>query len=101
MGDKVGRLLGSMINIFLSVLVGALVFALVGWKFPETMQTLLLNGGWVEDQIDTAGLPAQMNIWVIFLIQSEQIVFLGFVIISRMILAVLGSGLARTFGLAR
>jgi hypothetical protein len=91
----VGRVLGGTVNIFLSLLLGAVVFATIGWQFPEAMQSLLQSGGWVEDKIDRSGLPAEMNIWVMFLIQSEQIVFMGFVIISRIFLALLFGGLGR------
>lgn len=96
-----GRVLVAAINIFLSLIFGAIVLVVVAIQFPEIFEVFLDGAGWVEDQITTTGLDPAYNNWVRFLIRDEQLVFLGFVIMIRILLALVFGGIASVLGIGR
>lgn len=98
LGDVVGRILGATFTIFFSVILGAVALAFVAVQAPDILQTLLNSAGWVEDRITGTGLDPTYNIWIEFLIDQRQIVFLGFVIVTRVILATIVSASAGLLG---
>ena len=82
-----GRVLAATANIFFSLLLGAVALAFVAVQFPEIMQVLLTWASWLADQITGTRLDPKYNVWVMFLIDERQLVFLGFVIVMRILLA--------------
>jgi hypothetical protein len=81
--------------------LGAAALAFVAVQFPGTMEALLDLGSWVTDELGSTGLDSKYNVWVKFLMNEQQIVFMGFVIIMRIILALIMAGLASMFGMNR
>ena len=96
-----GKVLAATANIFFSVVLGAIALALVAVESPNTMDMFLGWGSWVRDQVTTTNLEPKYNIWVKFLIADQQLVFLGFVIVTRIILSVITTGAARLLGFGR
>lgn len=83
------RLLFSVGNIFLSLVLGALLLALVGIYDPEMLSTML---GWARSLkalIVGTGLEPRYNIWLELLLEERQLLFMFFTIIARIILAIL------------
>ena len=93
-----GNILSATFTIFFSVILGAVALAFVAVQFPEVLQTLLNIAGSVEDQITGTGLDPTYNVWIEFLIDQRQIVFLAFVIVIRIILAAIVSAFAGMMG---
>jgi len=101
LGDKVVRITAATLNIFFSLLLGAIAMAFIAVQFPEFMESLLDSGSWATDKIGDTGLDAKYNVWVKFLLNEQQIVFMGFVIVMRIILAVLGAAIGSMLGIGR
>ena len=75
--------------------------AFIAVQFPEFMETLLDSGSWLTDEIGNTGLDAKYNVWVKFLLNEQQVVFMGFVILMRIILAIFGAAIGSMLGLNR
>ena len=94
-----GNILAATFTIFFSVILGAVALAFVAVQAPAILDALLNSAGWVDDRITGTGLDPAYNVWVQFLIDPTQIVFLGFVIVMRIILAIIVSAGANMMGL--
>ena len=92
------RLLMSTGNIFLSLVLGAVFLALVGYNYPETLSMML---GWARELkavIVGIGLDPKYNIWVELLLEERQLLFMGFTIFARIVLSIIGGLVALLFG---
>ncbi len=85
--------------IFLSLLLGAIALAYVGVEYPGLLDTMLDQASdfktWL---LAHSGLEDKYNVWVKFLIQEQQFVFMFFVIVMRLsllLLAAFATGLYR------
>ena len=83
------RVLAATANIFFSLLLGAIALAFVAVQWPGTMEHILNMASGVKDQLTNTGLASKYNVWIKFLIGEQQLVFMGFVIVTRIILAML------------
>jgi hypothetical protein len=95
-GDKpVLRIFLSTGNILLSLILGALMMALVAIYSPETLSLML---GWARSfkgLITGTGLSAKYNIWLELLLEERQLLFMGFTIFARILLGLLTIPLTR------
>lgn len=80
------RLLLSTGNIFLSLILGALMLALVGYNYPETLSEMLSWARELKVWITTRGLEPKYNIWLELLLEERQLLFMFFTIIARILL---------------
>jgi hypothetical protein len=78
-------------NIFVSLVLGALAMGLVWTLWPETLQSLFHWSSGVKAWIVNSGLEAKYNNFLWLLIEERQLVYLGFVMATRMLLAILAS----------
>lgn len=85
--------------IFLSLLMGAVALAYVGVEYPAVLNSMLDQASdfktWL---LSRSALEDKYNVWVKFLIQEQQFVFMFFVIVMRIALLLLvacASGLYR------
>jgi hypothetical protein len=83
------RVLIASANIFLSLIFGALCMGAIWYLAPEHMQQLFMYASGVKAWIVGLGLPAKYNNFLWFLIEEKQLVYMGFVMITRIALAVL------------
>lgn len=83
------RVLVAAGNIFFSLLLGAVALAFVAVQWPDAMVDLLNFATGVKDHLTNTGLASKYNVWIKFLIQEQQLVFMGFVIVTRILLAML------------
>jgi hypothetical protein len=89
------RLLLGTGTLFVSFVLGAIALVYVGIQAPGVLDVLL---GWArvtKDMITGAGLDPQYNIWVKFLLEEQQLVFMFFTIAARIVLALLTAPFAR------
>lgn len=88
------RLAFSIGTIFVSFVLGAIALVYVGVEAPGVLDVLL---GWarvVKDMITGSGLNEQYNIWVKFLLEEQQLVFMFFTIAARIVLALIAAPFA-------
>ncbi len=89
------RLLLSTGTIFLSLILGAIGVAIVGYNWPETLSMML---GWARDLksvITRSGLEPKYNIWVELLLEERQLLFMFFTIAARILLALIAAPFVR------
>lgn len=84
--------------IFLSMVLGAVALVFVSVQFPNVFELMLDGASWAETQIGSTGLDTRYNNWVRFLIGEEQLVFMSFTIVMRVVLAFLVTGVRGMFG---
>ncbi|MEM6548066.1 MAG: hypothetical protein AAF713_10025 [Pseudomonadota bacterium] len=98
------RIVEATLTIFLSLFLGALGLACCALYAPETLEVLQIGANHAKDDIlailTGLGTEAGVNVWVRFLVQDEQLVFIGFVIAMRIGLSVLFALLAGMVGMA-
>jgi len=86
-------------TIFLSVILGALVFAYMAVQFPDAMESVFAAAGYVRGlMVDSGLVPPRYNVWVMFLVAEQQLVFLGFVILMRILMAMVAGAVSNSFG---
>lgn len=87
------RVIESVFNIFFSLLFGAVALALCALYAPETLEALQIQANFFKDDIlvimTSLGTTANVNVWIRFLVQDEQLVFMGFVIVMRVLIALM------------
>ena len=83
------RVFFSIGNIVLSLILGAVLLALVGVHSPETLSSLLRWSHSVKEIITGTSLDPKYNVWIEFLLDDRQLVFMFFVVLARVILALI------------
>ena len=83
------RLFLSTGNIFLSLILGALMLALVGYNSPETLSEMLSWARSLKGWITSTGLEPKYNIWLELLLEERQLLFMFFTIIARILLFII------------
>jgi len=81
------RMLLSISNIVFSLVLGALLLAVVAIYSPETLSMML---GWARSfkaLITSTGLDPRYNIWLELLLEERQLLLMFFTVIARIILA--------------
>ena len=84
------RLLLGTSTLFVSFVLGAIALVYVGIQAPWVLDMML---GWartVKDLITGTALDQQYNIWVKFLLEEQQLVFMFFTIGARIVLGLIG-----------
>lgn len=84
------NLLITSATMFLSVILGAMMLALFGVYLPETLFVLFDWGDALADQVYHLNIDPQIMNVVRFLINGPQMVFLSFVILSRIVISLIG-----------
>ncbi|MBL8567373.1 MAG: hypothetical protein JNM89_16815 [Hyphomicrobiaceae bacterium] len=83
------RLLFSIGNVFVSLLLGAILFGFVFLRHPETMGSILDWASSFKSWLINRGISTEYNNWIRVLLEERQLVFMGFTIIARIALSVL------------
>ena len=81
------RVLLATSNVFVSLVLGALAMGAVWYLWPESIQQLFLWASSVKSWLVNRGLPPRYNNFLWFLIEERQLVYMGFVMATRMLLA--------------
>lgn len=83
------RILLSASNLLFSLILGAILMALVAIYSPETLSLLL---AWARDfkgLITGTGIAPRYNIWLELLLDERQLLFMGFTVFARILLGLL------------
>jgi hypothetical protein len=84
------RLLLGTSTIFLSLILGALALAFVGYESPETLSQMLAWARDLKGVLTNTGLDPKYNIWVELMLEERQLLFMFFTIGARIFLGILG-----------
>ena len=86
------NLLWISTTMFLSLILGAMAIALIGVYAPDTLSVLFDVGDGVADRVyHLEVLSSDVRNIIRFLITGPQMVFIGFVILARIIMSMIGS----------
>lgn len=89
------RLFFSLSSFALTMIIALIALAYTLINFPTTMRDLLAGAGRVRDQIALLGLPDSYMVWVDILLQPPQIVFIGYSILTRLVIEIIAYFLSR------
>ncbi len=81
--------------IFLSLILAAIALVYVGIEYPTALQGMLVQASHFKEALtdtNNTGLDVRYNVWVTFLLQEQQFVFMFFVIVMRVLLLLLFTG---------
>jgi hypothetical protein len=81
------RILFSTGNIFTSLVLGALAFGFVFIKFPGAMEQILNVAAGLKLWLTSRGVSPEYNNWIRVLLEERQLVFMGFTIVTRVLIA--------------
>lgn len=93
------RILLATSTIFFSLILGAILLAVVGYNYPELLSDML---GWARQLklfITSRGLAPHYNIWLELLLEERQLLFMAFVIAARICIAIFMAICAAILGL--
>lgn len=77
---------GNMITAFI---LAILTIIFLGLNYPSVISSSLRTARTVKDIITGSGLNPSYNVWLEFFLQEQQLVFIGYTIVMRMVLAIL------------
>ncbi|MCB1521304.1 MAG: hypothetical protein KDJ37_12115 [Hyphomicrobiaceae bacterium] len=83
------RILLSTGNIFVSLILGALLFGFVFLKYPETMSGILDWAASLKAWLIGLGISTEYNNWIRVLLEERQLVFMGFTVLARIALSII------------
>lgn len=83
------RLLFSIGNVFVSLVLGAILFGYVFLRHPETMGAILDWAAGFKAWLINRGITTEYNNWIRVLLEERQLVFMAFTIIARIALSIL------------
>ena len=75
---------GNMVTAFV---LAILTIIFLGLNYPPIISTSLRWARSAKDVITGTGLNPSYNVWLEFLLEDRQLVFIGYTIIMRMVLA--------------
>lgn len=81
------RVLLASTNIFVSLVVGALAMALVWIKYPHAIDLFFTWAGALKTWLTSRGISVEYNNFIRLLVEERQLVFMGFVVVTRIVLA--------------
>ena len=77
---------GNMVTAFV---LAILLIIFLGLNYPTAISTSLRWARTAKDVITGTGLNPSYNVWLEFLLEDRQLVFIGYTIIMRMVLALM------------
>lgn len=98
MNSILGRFLLSLGNVFSSLILGALALAIVWIYIPNLALRLFRWAATVRDWVVLANWPPQYEVALRFFVDERQIVYVGFVLASRIAMGLLFILFAKALG---
>lgn len=83
------RVLFATTNILISLVIGAVAMGVVWYLYPDVLESFFRSAAGIKAYLVNLGIPPQYNNFLMFLIEERQIVFMGFVVATRFVLALL------------
>jgi hypothetical protein len=92
------RILFSSFNFVLTLIVGAIAFAATAIEFPTLMRQLIEWAQGLPPYLSQVGLSDNYLVWTDILLSGDKLVLLGFVLVTRIVFAILGMVFGPLFG---
>ncbi len=80
------RVLGSVGSIVFSLIFGALLLVYVGVQWPSVLSASLRFAHGFKEVITGTSLDPHYNVWIEFLLDDRQLVFMLYVVVARVLL---------------
>ncbi len=88
---QVMRFFLSLSSFALTMILALVAFTYTAIHFPTTMRDFLAAAQHVRDQVSLLGLPDNYMVWVDIFLQPNQVALIGFSIVMRFAIGILGS----------
>jgi hypothetical protein len=85
------KLFFSLSAFAFTMVLALIAFTYTAIHFPTTMRDLLAGAKHVQEEISSLGLPDSYMVWVDIFLQPNQIVLVGFSIVMRLVIELVGS----------
>ncbi len=92
------RVIAATANIFFSLLLGAIALAFCAVLFPALVDSMINFASDIKNSVTSAGIPVKYNIWIKLIFKEESLVLMFFVIIMRILFALLVWGMSSMVG---
>ncbi|MCW5724219.1 MAG: hypothetical protein KIS81_04600 [Maricaulaceae bacterium] len=83
-----GSVAVATFTIFASFVLATIGIVFIGIQAPDVLNAMLDAGQVVERWLTGSDLPIRYNIWVRWLMTGQQLTFIFFVIIARILIAI-------------
>jgi hypothetical protein len=83
-------------SFFFTMILGAIAFAFTAMTYPTTMRHLMAGAEQLRNNLSTFGIPDTYMVWVDILLQGDNLVLMGFIVVARIFVALLGSLFSRS-----
>jgi hypothetical protein len=84
------RILFTSFSFVLTLIVGSLVFAFTALEFPAIMRDLIAYAQSLPGYLSNLGIGDRYLVWVDILLSGDKLVLLGFILVTRIIFAIVG-----------
>lgn len=81
----------------LTMVLGAIAFAATAIEFPTIMSQLIEGAQQLPAYLSTLGLSPSYQVWVNILLTGDKLVLLGFVFVTRIVIAIIVTALGPIF----
>jgi hypothetical protein len=88
----------SLGNVFFSLILGAVALGFFWFYFPEATLQLFRWAASIREGIVSGNWPARYEVVIRALVDERQIVYMGFVLATRIIVGILIALVSRMFG---
>lgn len=82
---------------FLTIVLGAIAFAATAIEFPTLMSQLIDWAQQLPAYLSTLGLSPSYQVWINILLTGDKLVLLGFVFVTRVIIAIVVTAIGPIF----
>jgi hypothetical protein len=82
------RSLLSPVVFLLALILGAFAFAYATIEYGDAMRDLTASAHGLPDRLQTLGLGSQYVVWADILLGGDKLIFIGFIILARIFLAI-------------
>lgn len=83
------RILFSSLSFVVTVIVGAIAFAVTAIQFPAVMRQLIEMAQGLPGYLASLGIPDTYMVWLDILLTGDKLVLLGFIMATRIVWAVI------------
>ena len=92
-------ILFSSVTFVFTLIVGALAFAATAIEFPTLMRQLIEWAQQLPPYLSQVGISDNYLVWTDILLSGDKLVLLGFVLVTRIVFALIGMIFGPLFGL--
>jgi hypothetical protein len=88
----------ASLKFILTILLGAFAFAATAIQQPTLMRELLSIARQIPEHFTASGLSDEYLVWVDILLGGDKLVFIGYLVVARIVVGLLAGLLGSIFG---